>query len=86
MRWNDRQLIIGPCFGGLGLLKFLLNLIYHLSWIEELGGFKLLVHLHLSPPHRLRFIQDISRREPKGVTIRDLNERQIVSLIVFASR
>jgi len=39
MRWNDRQLIIGSCFGGLGLLKFLLNLIQHLSRIEELGGF-----------------------------------------------
>jgi hypothetical protein len=39
MRWNDRELVIGACFGGLGFLKFLLNLIDHLSWIEELGRF-----------------------------------------------
>ena len=36
---NDRELVIGASFGGLRLLKFLLNLIDHLSWIEELGCF-----------------------------------------------
>jgi len=39
MLWNDRELVIGASFGGLRLLKLLLNLIDHLSWIEELGCF-----------------------------------------------